>query len=274
MTQGMIQRRTALRSIGLDVGTERAWSEDLRDFRDCGLLPAATTADLIRWLDYAGKHQTITLIEGQQGLGKSVTAQAFARAEGQRDRVIYVECPDAETITAGWLLRQIAATAGVPAPNGISKCALKRDLARAIRKRDGLLLVDEACRLRRGILDMLRWMHDAHPFEDIATPMPMVLMGGPQLLSVVSRNEELASRVGYYRRMRPLTRKEVSDLFTAYSADVARVVYEATNGKMRRLIAMGEHLNDYCSRRSRTPAQVSAAEAEVIANEFLIPISA
>jgi len=270
----MIQRKTALKSIGLDVGAERAWEEDLQDFRDCGLLPAATTADLIRWLDYAGKHETITLIEGQQGLGKTVTAQAFAASEAHRDRVVYVECPDAETITAGWLLRQIAAIAGVPAPNGISRCALKKDIALAIRARDGLLLIDEACRLRRGILDMLRWIHDAHPFEGIATPMPMVLMGGPQILSVVSRSEELASRVGYYRRMRTMTRKEVADLFGGYSADVARVAYESTNGKMRRLIAFGEHLNEYCTRRHRAASQVTAGEAEVIAKEFLIPISA
>ena len=271
---GLIQRRTALRSIGLDVGADAAWGDDLQEFRDCGLLPVATTADLIRWLDYAGKHPTITLIEGQQGLGKTVTAQAFASAEAHRDRVVYVECPDAETVTAGGLLRQLAAAAGIPAPNGVSKCQLKRDLALTLRARGGMLIIDEACRLRRGILDMLRWIHDAHPFEGIDEPLPMVLLGGPQLLSVVSRSEELASRVGYYRRMRALNRTEVRDLFAAYSADVARVVYEATAGKLRRLLAIGEHLNDYVRRHQSAAAKLTASEAETIAATYLIPISA
>ena len=66
----MIQKRTACKlAFGEDARFERWTQGRLAKFADVGLLPIDSTLNMLRWMDYAAKGETISVIIGPNGLG-------------------------------------------------------------------------------------------------------------------------------------------------------------------------------------------------------------
>lgn len=127
---------------------------------------APTTAALTTWryllwtMDVPGLH----LVIGESGSGKSTLLRALAYKFS--DRVVYVEAPACaySTYPAGSFLKNALRT--VEGTNYLShfesvSVVIER-IARSLSKQRRALIVDESGHLPRSLLQLLRWVSDAH----------------------------------------------------------------------------------------------------------------
>ena len=137
-------------------------------------------------------YSTMGVITGNAGIGKTIAIQAFVdgfepRSHTGLPAVVKVKVKPDSTPKA--VAADILASLSEK-PRGHNRYELADEVAVAIVRNDLILLiVDEADRLNAASFDLLRHIHDK-------TGCPIVLVGLPDILKVIGRQEKFASRVG------------------------------------------------------------------------------
>ena len=159
-------------------------------------------------VEHALEAAAMAVVHGPAGLGKSYAVeQALARHPGVA--VSWVEFPSRPTmrLVAAALFEQLTR---VPAGRR-SRFVLTDELIEALGGRPRVVVVDETQRLTKDCIEFLRYLHD-----DRRTRFALLLVGGDDAWSVLSREPMLRSRV--YRRVAldPLTGPQVCELMGSY----------------------------------------------------------
>ncbi|MCD2191688.1 ATP-binding protein [Actinomycetospora soli] len=147
------------------------------------------------------------VVHGPAGLGKSYAVeQALARHPATA--VSWVEFPSRPTmrlVAAAMFTDLTRLDAGRR-----SRFALTDELIEALSRGPRVIVVDEAQRLNKDCIEFLRYLHD-----DRRTRFALLLVGGDDAWTVLSREPMLRSRI--YRRVAldPLSGREVCDLLGA-----------------------------------------------------------
>jgi len=238
----MIHKATACQiAFGEDPRAERWTAARLERFKRAGLLPTDTCIDLIRWVSFAARSDTISTVIGANGLGKSSAAQLYA--DERPDEVVYLETEPASSYSNAAMVADLASLYGVNATRTIDR---RRQLAHALRHDGRLLIIDTEDTLHAEHLMTLRWLHLPHPSrsEPVEGHAPIMVVGAPQLDAVLNRCPAFATRVGYARRVYPMDRAEVTKWFAAggYSEPVGMAAYQATHGVMVDVLHLACHI--------------------------------
>lgn len=149
------------------------------------------------------------VITGRSGIGKSIAAQAFlntlpTRAHTSGPGCVKIKVQHRSSALA--LARTLLGAIG-DLPYGHNVYELSDEVALAVLRHDlELLLVDEADRLNADSYEVLRHVYDR-------TGCPIVLVGLPQILEIITPQEKFASRITMHLPFPILTKDEVLDLF-------------------------------------------------------------
>ena len=152
------------------------------------------------------------VVHGPAGLGKSYAVeQALARHRGAR--VSWVEFPSRPTmrLIAVTLFEQLTRLSA----GRRSRFVLTDELLEALARRPGggprVVVIDEAQRLTKDCIEFLRYLHD-----DRRTHFALLLVGGDDAWTVLSREPMLRSRV--YRRvvLNPLSAEQGCELMGSF----------------------------------------------------------
>lgn len=167
------------------------------------------------------------VVHGPAGLGKSYAVeQALARHPGVA--VSWAEFPSRPTmrLVAVTLFEQLTR-----APAGRrSRFALTDELIEALGRGPRAVVVDEAQRLNKDCIEFLRYLHD-----DRRTRFALLLVGGDDAWSVLSKEPMLRSRV--YRRVAldPLSGPQVCELMGSFHP-----IYDGVDREL--LVMIDDHI--------------------------------
>jgi DNA transposition AAA+ family ATPase len=205
------------------------------------------------------------VIHGPAGLGKSYAVeQSLARHRGVA--VSWVEFPSRPTmrLVAATLFEQLTR---VPAGRR-SRFVLTDELIEALGSGRRAVVVDEAQRLNKDCIEFLRYLHD-----DRRTRFALLLVGGDDAWSVLSREPMLRSRV--YRRvaLSPLSGPQVCDLMGSFHPIYAGADRElllliddhAGHGNLRHWAAFTHAAAGLCHRAGR-----ERVDEEIVRNTFAV----
>ena len=160
-------------------------------------------------LQHAQFAPDMVMITGGPGVGKTITAQAYAR----RTPNVWVLTAEPCFRTPRVLLDEVAALVNVPTQPSTPK--LSRTIVTRLRGTGGLLIVDEAQHLPSMSLDQLRTLHDK-------AEIGLALVGNEQVYSRVegsARTPEYAqlfSRVGMRVPKQRPTKRDIDMLLDAW----------------------------------------------------------
>jgi len=236
----MIQKHTAAKLAFGDDPRGARWTEQrLEQFRQVGLLPIDSTLNMLRWIDYASKSDTCSVIVGPNGVGKSTAAELFA--DRFPERVIYVEAEPPASYSIGGMLDDIGLQLGVQKLRNRDK---RRAIAKTLRADGRLLILDTETTLRAEHLAELRWIHAPHRSRGIAGYAPLLVIGSPQIQLAFDRCPAFASRIGYAKRVQPMTMDETVAWFAEgrYPDRIGIAAYEQTRGNMTALLNLMCHV--------------------------------
>lgn len=170
-----------------------------------------------RDLDDLVQHFAMGVVYGAAGLGKTFAVQAAVerlaaegRATGSRLRIVDVVFPHDPTTrrVAETLSQALLGRSGKPARG---RFELQEQVRLELSSRPHLLVVDEAQRLTRHAMEVLRYFYD-----DPDIQLALLLVGGDGCWETISREPMLASRVYRRRRFHPFRAAEVPDLMRSY----------------------------------------------------------
>ena len=204
-------------------------------------------------------------VHGPAGLGKSYAVErALARHAGVA--VSWVEFPSRPTmrLVAATLFEQLPR-----APAGRrSRFVLTDELLESLGRGPRAVVVDEAQRLTKDCIEFLRYLHD-----DRRTRFALLLVGGDDAWSVLSREPMLRSRV--YRRVAldPLTGPQVCELMGSFhpiydGVDrelLALIDDHVGHGNLRHWAAFTHTAADLCARAER-----DRIDEEIVHNAFAV----
>lgn len=142
-----------------------------------------TATELMDQFRYAQALQDMVMAVGIPGIGKSSSAREYAR---QNPNVWRCELA-AHTTGVVPVLKEIAEAVGCGAGSGAA--ALARSIEAKVRRRQGLLIIDEAHHASPAALDAIRALHDAGGIG-------IALVGGIELVAKLDRMPQLDSRIG------------------------------------------------------------------------------
>ncbi|MDR7304496.1 ATP-binding protein [Haloactinomyces albus] len=218
-------------------------------------------------------HQAMGVVHGEAGLGKSFAVDAALEglpgyAHGQvsaRMRVVKLVFPHAPT-TLRVAQELAAALLEIPVARSRSRFQLQEQVLDELSGRPYLLVVDEAQRLTRHAMEVLRYFYDSP-----ATQLVLLLVGGNGCWETISREPMLASRIYRRRRFRPLPGRRVPALMRTYhplyaEADeqlLAEVDATFAHGYWRNWAAFTATAYDLVSAVGR-----STLDAELVANIY------
>ncbi|MBN9801138.1 MULTISPECIES: ATP-binding protein [Pseudonocardia] len=205
------------------------------------------------------------VVHGPAGLGKSYAVErALARHAGVA--VSWVEFPSRPTmrLVAATLFEQLTRD---PAGRR-SRFVLTDELLESLGRGPRAVVVDEAQRLTKDCIEFLRYLHD-----DRRTRFALLLVGGDDAWSVLSREPMLRSRV--YRRVAldPLTAPQVCELMGSFhpiydGADrelLALIDDHVGHGNLRHWAAFTHTAADLCARAAR-----DRIDEEIVHNAFAV----
>ena len=145
------------------------------------------------------------VITGRAGLGKTVAIQDFVDEAQPMSctglpSIIKIKVKPDSTPKA---LAMDVLTSLCDKPIGSNRYQLADEVAAAIKRNSvSLLIVDEADRLTEASFDLLRHIHDK-------TGCPVILVGLPDILKVIARQEKFQSRVGLKMSFPAVTEEEM-----------------------------------------------------------------
>jgi len=150
-------------------------------------------------------YATMGVVTGAAGVGKTIAVQTYVQSLTPRAYSGFPACVSVKVAprsTAKALAKLLITTLNGEAAghNVYDMEALATD---AIRRNDlDLMLVDEGDWLTVESFELLRHVFDR-------TGCPIVIVGLPHILRVISRHEKFVSRVGLHMEFLPLTQEEV-----------------------------------------------------------------
>ncbi|MCQ4108052.1 AAA family ATPase [Aeromonas sp. JL9] len=177
--------------------------------RDPGFVMTETAKQIIADMNYALATESIVIIHGISGVGKTTALREFQR---QNNNVwVITTSPSRSTMTE--CMYELAMELGMEnAPR------LRGPLARALRRRllntKGLIVVDEADHLDRPTLEELRIL-----VEEVGTGM--VLVGNSRVYTQLTggqRSEDFARLYSRVAKKRALTKAKKADVMAVASA--------------------------------------------------------
>lgn len=219
-----------------------------------------TTASFLTFLMHSRAttgYSGMGVITGRSGIGKSIAAQAFLNTLPSRAHTAGPGCVKIKVqhrSSARALARTLLGAIG-DRPYGHNVYELSDEVALAVLRHDlELLLVDEADRLNADSYEVLRHVYDR-------TGCPIVLVGLPQILEIITRQEKFASRITMRLSFPILTEDEVLEVFLPKLA-LPRWRFDPTSHVDR---ALGAFIWNRCApslRTMRDVLQVASALAQ------------
>lgn len=172
-------------------------------------------------LHQAVREQSIALVTGRGGSGKSTALRRFAhQLDPNRVRVLYIPNP-APALTGIYrdILREVGYEPSYFKPHLVSQ--VRFALGEVVQRgRKAVILVDEAHRLTNAWLEDLRMLLSRD--MDSASLATLVLVGHPELANRLRMacHEALWGRINYRYRLKPLCLRETAD-YIAHHVRVA-----------------------------------------------------
>jgi type II secretory pathway predicted ATPase ExeA len=166
-----------------------------------------------RIVDDLVAHTATGVVHGPAGAGKTFAVDAALerlRAQGQHVVTCSLSFPSKPTMLRVATELVTALTGSVPPPSR-NRFQLISQLLGLLAAPSRLLVLDEAQRLTRECIELLRHLHDHHE-----TRFALLYVGGDGCWEVLSREPMLRSRI--FRRLpfKPLAREQVPALMRGY----------------------------------------------------------
>lgn len=153
------------------------------------------------------RYPVLSVVTGTAGLGKTVAIQSFLGDQPIRPNTglpaaVGIKVPPSATAKA---VAQEMVRAVDDRPRGRNRNELAEEAADAMKATDlRVLIIDEADRLDDHSFDLVRHVFDKSGCN-------IVLVGLPQIHSVIDRHDKFRSRVGFRVKFHPLEIDEVLD---------------------------------------------------------------
>jgi hypothetical protein len=208
-----------------------------------------------------GEDRRLLLMVGDHGTGKTVGARVFQQDNDLRP--IYLSLPPGKLLRARSLLNLIADPLGLA-------CDLQSGysfgcwIAESSHRRPRLFLLDDAEALaNQGLLDVIRWLHDAgaHTF---------VLIGSPALEHAFRARAELAGRVAFRHLLRLPTPAEIAPLFDGVPQETIAQIYTETRGRMRQMMALRQWLGELIEQGRVEACELAPRQVQTAARHLLV----
>jgi type II secretory pathway predicted ATPase ExeA len=164
------------------------------------------------------RHEGLGVVHGRAGVGKTFAVQwclerldpvTTDTAQGGPLRVAQVAFTHAPT--ALQVAKELAHAVLVEAPERANRYRLQNLVLERVVSRPHLLVVDEAQRLTRHTMEVLRYLWDHKPSQ-----LAVLLVGGDGCWEVISREPMMKSRVFRSRQLQPLSGRRVPELMRHY----------------------------------------------------------
>jgi DNA transposition AAA+ family ATPase len=190
------------------------------------ILETPTLQAVAQDLDFIIEHHAIGVVHGPAGLGKTFAVDAalselIATQRGSAGRRRFVSL----SFTHAPTMREVAntlATALLPVPpTSGNRFELQTKVLRELSTAPHLLIVDEAQRLTRHAMEVLRYIYD-----DKTIKLAVLLVGGDGCWETISREPMIKSRVARKRRFLRLPEREVPALMQLYHPLYAKAAPE------------------------------------------------
>ena len=150
-------------------------------------------------------YATMGVITGDAGLGKTIALQTYIQSLTPRAYSGFPACVSIKVSpnsSAKALAKKLIMTLNGEQAN-LNVYDMENVAAEAIRRNDlDLILIDEGDWLNVESFELLRHIFDR-------TGCPIVIVGLPKIMRVITRHEKFASRVGLQMAFLPLTQEEV-----------------------------------------------------------------
>lgn len=150
-------------------------------------------------------YATMGVITGDAGLGKTIALQTYIQSLTPRAYSGFPACVSIKVSpnsSAKALAKKLIMTLNGEQAN-LNVYDMENVAAEAIRRNDlDLILIDEGDWLNVESFELLRHIFDR-------TGCPIVIVGLPKIMRVITRHEKFASRVGLQMEFLPLTQEEV-----------------------------------------------------------------
>jgi len=204
-----------------------------------------------------GTSERMSLIIGQQGLGKTLGARYFAT---QHDDTAYLQVPPAPMLTPRRLLGLIEGALGMSVGARRTLHDTGLGVIDRLRRYPRLLLFDNANRIRRyDYIDVLRYIHDEAGAR-------MAFISVPQLEHIFRQYPEFSGRCQIIRRMDPPEPAELAQMFPGISPAALDAMYKVTAGGIRELMV----LRYYFAEQGIAPRDWTVEDVNDIASRFTL----
>jgi hypothetical protein len=220
------------------------------------------------------RHQAMGVVHGRAGVGKSFAVQAalerlqrhpFGPSGRAPARVVTAIFPHAPTTLR--VVLDLAHVLLAEPPQRATRFRMQDFIIDELSRQPHLLVIDEAQRLTRNAMEVLRYC-----FDDPRTQLALLLVGGDGCWEVIAREPMLMSRVFRRRQFRPLPGAQVPSILRTYhpfyrDADdelLQRVDAEYAHGIWRAWAAFTLTATDLAAQASRTQL-----DAEIVANTYV-----
>ena len=198
-------------------------------------------------------------------MGKTVGARLFSR--DSESRSIYLVMPAAEMLRPRDLLGLLGNPVGLTFDLHCARFEAAEQLARDSLSRPRIFLLDDAQALeKRGLLDVIRWLHDTggHTF---------VLVGSYSLERAFLDRHDLAGRVALRHQLRLPTVEEIAPLFDGLPPEAIDQIHQETGGRMRQVMALKRWLEQLTEQRKLDPADLAPKQVQMVARHFMVKVA-
>lgn len=181
------------------------------------------------------KNRRIGLIYGDSGVGKT---QICKRLYGETGNGIFIEADAA--ITGRSLLFKLTTSLRVQGRRSLSDTL--EVICQALKSSSRVIFIDEAEYLDAKTLELVRRVNDW-------TETPVILSGTHDLMRVLRKHRQLASRIRWAWEMKPLGKKDVFNyLNSCGTADekCAELVHARTRGNFRDVESIASDACELC----------------------------
>jgi len=176
-----------------------------------GWMRTPTANTIWAMLTQAQHAPDMVVLAGAPGLGKTMTARAYAAAGSN----VWIATMDPTMKGANAVLTEVACEMGVK-PG--SPTLLRRQIGERLEGSGGLIIVDEAQHPSRPALDMLRSLHDRYGVG-VALLGNHGFYGGTAIASRADNFAQFFSRVGVRRRLETPADGDVAMLLDAWEIE-------------------------------------------------------
>lgn len=172
------------------------------------------TADTIWTMLTQAQHAPdMVVLAGAPGLGKTMTAQAYAQAGAN----VWIATMDPTMKGANAVLMEVAFAMDLRPGSPVT---LRRQIGERLEGSGGLIVVDEAQHPSKPALDMLRSLHDRYQIG-VALLGNHGFYGGTAISSRADNFAQFFSRVGLRRRLEQPSAQDVAMLLDAWGIEDA-----------------------------------------------------